>query len=161
AYALTRMASFEESQIELRVLRVAEDVAADVDRELYRALITLETLATSAELKRDDFRGFHAQAVLALKRTRSAIVLVDRSNRQLVDTLMDYGADLPPIADQKTVQHVFETGRPQVSNLLKGSITGDPVFNVEVPVPGPDGSARYVLIMSFQASILADVLRGT
>jgi len=160
AFALTRMASFEETQIQRRVLRVAEDVSADVDRELYRALVTLETLSTSAELKRGDYRAFHAQALLALKRKGTAIVLLDRSNQELVDTWKDYGAELPRTGDPTTAQRVFETGRPQVSNLFTGTITADPVFNVEVPVADQDGTARYVLVMSFEASIIADVLRG-
>jgi two-component sensor histidine kinase len=160
AFALNRMANVEAAQIEARVAQEAQELAADIDRELYRALVTLETLATSSELKRGDLRAFHAQALLALKRTRAAIVLVDRSFQQLVGTLKDYGAELPRTADPQTAQRVIDTHQPQVSNLFAGSVSGRPVFNVEVPVLDPADTVRYVLIMSFQALHMADVLRS-
>ena len=159
-FALDRMARIEQTQLERWVMQAARDLAADVDRELERAVVTLETLATSAALQRGDFRAFHAQARLALRRTSAAIVLVDRSYQQLVDTLRDYGAELPRTADPQTAQRVIDSGRRQVSNLLRESIPGRPVFNVEIPVPDADNEVRYVLIMSFPAAHLAAVLRS-
>src|SRR6185369_1178519 len=88
----------------------------------------------------------------------AAIVLIDTSYRQLVDTLKDYGADLPPTSDPATAQRVIDTGKPQISNLFRGSINGLPVFNVEVPVFDEQKRIRHVLIMSFQAAFIADVL---
>ena len=63
-FALDRMASIEEAQLERRVVEAARDLAADIDRELDRAIVTLETLATSAELARGDFRAFHRPSLL-------------------------------------------------------------------------------------------------
>lgn len=156
---LNRMAAIEQAQIERRVMQVAQNLRFVVDRELDRSLITLETLATSSELRTGDLDAFHRQAVLALKPTKAAIVLIDTSYRQLVDTLKDYGADLPPTSDPATAQRVIDTGKAQISNLFKGSVNGLPVFNVEVPVFGGDNRLRYVLIMSFQAAYIADVLK--
>lgn len=156
--ALDRTATIEKAQIETSVPRIARNLAVIIDRELDRALITLETLATSSELRRGDLRGFHDQAALALKPKNAAIVLIDRSYRQLVDTLKDYGTPLPPTADPVTAQRVIDTGRPQISNLFKGSISGLPVFNVEVPVFGADQQVQYVLIMSFQAAHMSELL---
>ncbi|CUT12659.1 sensor histidine kinase putative [Bradyrhizobium sp.] len=152
------MAAIEQSQIERRVIQIAQNVRFVVDRELDRALVTLETLATSSELRSGDLGAFHRQAVLALKPKKAAIVLIDTSYRQLVDTLKDFGAELPPTSDPVTAQRVIDTGKPQISNLFKGSVNGLPVFNVEVPVLDDEKRVRYVLIMSFQAAYLADVL---
>ena len=58
-FALNQMASLEEREIERRALQVAEDLAGDVDRELDRATVALETLATSAALSRGDLAAFH------------------------------------------------------------------------------------------------------
>lgn len=55
-FALNRMASLEEREIEGRALQVAQDLSGDIDRELDRATITLETLATSAALARRSCR---------------------------------------------------------------------------------------------------------
>jgi hypothetical protein len=61
-------------------MQVALDLVDDIDRELDRATATLETLATSEALRRRDFAAFHSQAVLALKRTKAAIVLVNHAS---------------------------------------------------------------------------------
>lgn len=158
-FGLNRMAEIEQSQIERRVAQIAQNVRFVVDRELDRALTTLETLATSSELRTGDLSAFHRQAVLALKPTKAAIVLIDTSYRQLVDTLKDYGAELPATSDPETARRVIDTGEAQISNLFKGSVNGLPVFNVEVPVFEVDKSVRYVLIMSFQAAYIAEVLK--
>jgi two-component sensor histidine kinase len=158
-FAMSRMAALEQAEIERRVIQVAEDLADDIDRELDRATVTLETLAVSPSLDRGDFQAFHAQAVRALKRTKAAIVLIDHTYQQLVDTLKEYGAPLPATADPETAQRVFDTKQRQVSNLFKGSVSGRPVFNVEVPVFDGD-AVRYVLIMSFQAAHIADLLKA-
>ena len=56
---------------------------------------------------------------------------------------------------------MIDTGKRQVSNSFKGSISGRPVFNVEVPVLDDNGTVRFVLIMSFQAAHIADVLKAS
>src|SRR5215475_5430631 len=76
--ALNQMASVEEREVQQRVLQVAQDLAGDVDRELDRATITLETLATSHALARGDFPAFHEQASRALRRDKARILLVDQ-----------------------------------------------------------------------------------
>ena len=159
-FALNRMADVEAAQIERWVVQAARDLASDIDRELDRAFVTLETLATSSDLKRGDLRAFHAQALLALRGTRAAIVLIDRSYQQLVDTLKEYGAELPKTGDPDTAQRVIDTKQRQVSNLFRGSVSGRPVFNVEIPLLDAAGDVRHVLIMSFQAAHIADLLKS-
>jgi two-component sensor histidine kinase len=95
---------------------------------------------------------------MALRPKKSAILLLDKSYNQLVDTLSDYGKALPPTADPATAKRVIETGRAQVSGVFKGSINGLYVFNVEIPVFDADRQVQYVLIMSFQASYISDIL---
>ena len=159
AFAFERMAALEQAETERRVMQVAQNLTSDIDRDLDRATATLETLATSDALRHGDLQSFHAQAVLALRRTKAAIVLIDPTYQQLVDTLKEYNAPLPPTADPETAKRVFDTKERQVSNLFRGSISGRPVFNLEVPVID-EGVVRYVLIMSFQAAYIADLLRA-
>lgn len=158
-YALTRMASFEQAETERQIIQVAENLATDIDRELDRAITVLETLTSSEPLKRRDWRAFHVQALAALRRIDAVIVVIDRNYQQIVDTLKDYGADLPKTADIATAKRVFETKQRQVSNLFQGSISGRPVFNVEVPVIEGD-DVPFILIMSFRATHVADVLQS-
>jgi two-component sensor histidine kinase len=156
-YSLNRMASLEQAEIEHRVLQVAEDLAHDIDRELDRATAILDTLASSMVLRRGDLPAFHGQAKAALKHTDAAIVLVDRTYQQLTSTMTEFGAELPKTADPDTARRVFETKQRQVSDLFRGSVDGRAVFNVEVPVLEGD-TVLYVLIMSFRASHLANLV---
>jgi two-component sensor histidine kinase len=157
-FALNRMAAVEEAQIERSVYQTALELAADIDRELDRAFVTLETLATSSDLQSGNLAAFHAQARRALRDTKAAIVLIDLSYQQLVDTLKDYGEALPKTGDPKTAQRVIDTKTRQVSDLFRGSISGRPVFNVEIPIFNAQGDAHQVLILSFPAAHIADVL---
>src|SRR5262245_33109089 len=137
-FALNRMASLEEREIERRALQVAQDLSGDIDRELERATITLETLATSAALARGDLAAFHEQAAHALRREQAAILLVDRSNQQLLNTRTQFGTALPLIADPQTAQRVFDSKQRQISDLFIDPISQQPVINVEVPVLAAD-----------------------
>lgn len=88
-FGLNRMAAIEQAQIERRVMQISQNLRFVLDRELDRALVTLETLATSSELRTGNLNAFHDQAVLALKPAKAAIVLIDTPYRQLVVTLKD------------------------------------------------------------------------
>src|SRR5262247_3459828 len=158
-FALNRMAGLEEREIERRALQVAEDLAGDVDRELDRATTTLETLATSAALARGDLAAFHEQAKHALRREQAAILLVDRSNQQLLNTRTQFGTALPLIADPQTAQRVFDSKQRQNSDLFIDPISHQPVINVEVPVLAAD-TVRYVLIMALNAGRFESLLHG-
>ena len=134
SFALNRMAGLEEKEIERRALQVAQDLAGDIDRELDRAMVTLETLATSDALARGDFVAFREQAGRALRRERAGILLVDRTYQQLLNTRSPAGASLPPTSDPETAQRMFDTKVRQASDLFMGVISRQPIVNVWVPV---------------------------
>ena len=158
-FALNQMATLEEQEIERRVLQVAQDLAGDVDRELESATVTLATLATSPALAHRDFAAFHEQASRALRREKAAILLVDHTFQQLLNTRAAFGAALPKTSDPETAQKVFDTKQRQVSDLFMGVVSRQPVINVEVPVF--DGEhVRYVLIMVLDAARFEHILQS-
>src|SRR5262245_17469498 len=150
-FAFDQMASLDERETEARVLQVAQVSAGDIDRELDRATVTLETLATSHALARGDLPAFHEQAIRALRRDRAAILLVDHTFQQLLNTRVAYGTSLPRTSDPETAQRVFDSKQRQVSDLVFGTISDKPVINVEVPVFDGEG-VRYALIMALDAT---------
>jgi two-component sensor histidine kinase len=158
-FALRQMAVLEELDVQRRVLQVAQDLAGDVDRELESATVTLSTLATSQALARGDFAGFHAQASRALTRERAAILLVDHTFQQLLNTRAAFGDPLPKTSDIETAQKVFDTKRRQVSDLFMGVVSRQPVINVEVPVFDEE-QVRYVLIMALDAARFEHILQS-
>jgi hypothetical protein len=112
------MASLERAQLERRIHQVSEDLARAIDRELDRSVTSLETLATSRSLLRGDLAGFHAQATQALRRTKSAIILLEPDLRPLLNTRVPYGQQLPPIADRETAQRVAATKKARQRSLI-------------------------------------------
>ena len=157
--ALNRMASLEEGEIERRTLQVAADLAGDIDRELDRITVTLETLATSNALTRGDLAAFYEQAGRALRRDRAGILLVDRTNQQLLNTRAAFGTALPPTSDPDTAQKVFKTRQPQVSDLFMGAVSRQHIVNIWVPVL-EGRTVRYALGMALDAGRFASLLES-
>jgi two-component sensor histidine kinase len=157
--ALNQLASLEERETERRVLQVAQSLADEIDRELDRATITLETLATSAALARGEFEAFHEQASQALRRDKAGILLVDRSFQQLLNTRAAYGTTLPRTVAPETAQRVFDTKERQVSDLVVGAVSGQPLINVEVPII-VDKQVRYILMMALDATRFERLLQS-
>jgi hypothetical protein len=155
--AFHHMANLDERAIEERVMQVARALAADIDRELERATITLETLATSGALVENNLSRFHEQASRALPPDKSAILLIDHTMQQLLNTRAAFGATLPKTADPETAQRVFATKQRQVSDVFMGKVSRQPVVNVEVPVFEGE-IVRYVLIMVLDAIRFEQIL---
>jgi two-component sensor histidine kinase len=157
--AFNQLASRDEEETERRVLQVAQSLVDDIDRELDRATTTLETLATSAALARDDFAAFHEQASRALMRDKAGILLIDRSFQQLLNTRAAYGTALPRTVDPETAQRVFDTKQRHVSDLVVGFVSRQPLINVEVPILVGE-EVRYVLIMALDAVRFEQLLQS-
>lgn len=119
-----------------RVLETARSMRLVLDRELQSAISALRVLALSPALRRDDLAAFRAEAeTFAQQYPEGPNVLVtDRDGQQLINLRVPPGAPLPKRAGLTLVEQVFSTGRPVVSNLYIGSVTGRLVVTVDVPV---------------------------
>lgn len=141
--------AFEQRFLErVRALSVALDAELDGD------LSTLKALAQSYYLVAGDLKGFYDQAmrVRAEKPTWATVALVESSGRQLVNLDVPFGAPLPAIpVDTVALASIVESGRPAVSRLTRGAISGQAGTPVLVPVKR-DGSVRYILIAVIQQS---------
>jgi two-component sensor histidine kinase len=158
-FAFHQLTSLEEQELERRVRQVALDMAGDIDREIDRATVALEILATSPLLAQDNYEAFHDQARRAISPDRAGILLVDLSMQQLVNTRAPFGTTLPPTSDPDTARRVFATKELQVSNVFMGVVSRRAVVNIEVPV-WKDASVRYVLIMVLDATRFEELLKS-
>jgi two-component sensor histidine kinase len=156
--AFHQMTHLEEQELERRVQQVALDLGGDIDRELDRAMVTLETLASSPLLAQGDYAAFYEQAARAINPDRAGIILVDASMQQLLNTRAPFGPVLPPTSDPETARRVFATKQRQVSDVFVGVVSRRPVINVEVPVWQGE-TVRYVLIMVLDATRFEQVLK--
>jgi zinc transporter ZupT len=155
---LARSAKLERAQLEGRLLQVADDLAADIDRDLSNRLTTLQTLASSPALQSNDLAAFHAQASAAVAGWGSVFLVDPYSMQQVVNTLLPWGTLLPKTGDLNTVQRVSDTGEPQVSDYFVGVVSRTPTFNVDYPI-FKDGKVRYVLLLGLGLHELTNILR--
>jgi two-component system cell cycle sensor histidine kinase/response regulator CckA len=144
-----------------QTLDLARSLARQVDQELQRRVTALQVLAQSRTLQLDDINAFRGRAETLVEEIfRDESVAVLQPNGQLI--LLTHGApgrELPVRPDMESTHAVFATGRPGVSNLFRGGVTGHQVFAVDVPVKGPDGKAAAVLSIAPQSDVFDEILR--
>lgn len=157
AIGISLYQDLERERVEQTAVNLATAVRRTIDSQIGNMVTVLNTLATSDYLDRRDYAAFHAAARHALQGTDTKVILVDRAMRQLLNTRVRYGTALPPSPDRETVNAAMLTGRPQVSNMFKGTVAGQLVFNVVVPVVR-NGAIVDVLIGTENATSLSRLL---
>lgn len=157
ALAVGWLAQTELAANEARLQRMAQDISASVDRDLVGWLTVLDTLATSELLKAGDLEGFHARARAALRNRDVHVILVAPDYRQLLNTRVPFGDPLPRVSDSDSIETVFRTGLPYVSDVFIGKVAGEPVVNVEIPVFTGDRVGQ-VLVITFSPSRIGEII---
>ncbi|HEY2135490.1 MAG TPA: ATP-binding protein [Xanthobacteraceae bacterium] len=150
----------ESARATQNTMMTARALMLAVDRHLASAQIAMEVLATSTELRSDNFAGFHQRASgLLAKLPGNVIVLSDESGQQLVNTLVPYGEPLPVIAGVEIRGRVFRTRAPTVSDLLIGPLVKVPLVAIDVPV-FRGGEVKYRLSLILFSQRLSEFLAG-
>lgn len=148
----------ERAGIERASQDVSRALMQAIDRELSSAQGALQALATSPSLDARDLRAFHAQAIQVLHaRPGNVLVASDVSMRQVINTGLPFGADLPLHGNADQVGRVFENARPMVSDLYLGPTVNRLLSSVDVPVVRA-GQVRYVLSMQYFGERLGAIL---
>ncbi|HEX8614615.1 MAG TPA: ATP-binding protein [Telluria sp.] len=138
-----------ERDAALRGLKeTSNSIALLVDRELYSAEAGLRVLGGSPSLAEVDLKAFYAQARRANRGSTGWTVLLDAQGRQLINTYLPYGSELPKPHAAELVRHVVATQKTYVSDVMSGPVARGLVTTVSVPVPLDDGK-RYVLTVAF------------
>lgn len=130
-----------------------------VDNDLAGINGKLQILATTPTLRAGDLQGFYnrAREVLTAESVAEAIVLIDGTGQQLINTLRPFGSALPRTGHPEMLRRTFETGRPTISDLYIGGVAKRPFVAVEVPV-WSEGKLVYALDMGIPAERLNRVL---
>lgn len=128
---IVRSASLERAAMEGEINDVVGAVAMAIDRELAATTTTLNALASSPALTDGDLKAFYNQAIAAQEVSGNQIVLTSRGGKQLLNTRVPWGTELPPTSSDDW-KDVVESGKSQVSDVRRG---GDaPTFSISVPV---------------------------
>ena len=143
---------------EQRMLETARALTLVVDRELANMESGLSVLATSPSVVAGDLPAFYRQAQVILGAHPDAdIVLSDATGQELVNSDRPLGAPLPKRSIPDAVREVYATGRPVITNVFKGALTGSLRISVEVPV-FRGGRVVYDLAMTVPVDRFATVL---
>jgi PAS domain S-box-containing protein len=159
AFMTYRFVEREYATIRQSVLERARLLSEAVDQQVADMEGNLKTLAASPMIGSGDLRAFYQHAVEVNRVSRgSAIVLLDRSGHEIIHTMREFGAPLGQRSNLETPEHVFQTGKSQVSDLVIGSLLGQPIVSVEVPVQ-VGGEVRYVLALGFVPEQITQILQ--
>ncbi len=142
-----------------RVLQSTRSAIAAVDRELQNQISGLHVLALSPALQRGDFEAFRGEAERFAMRYGPdvGVGVADASGQQVFNTLAAPGQQIPRRTAMLTLDAVFRTGKPAVSNVYIGAIRKQRGVSVDVPVMR-DGKVLYDLFFQPPLPIFADIL---
>jgi EAL domain-containing protein (putative c-di-GMP-specific phosphodiesterase class I)/PAS domain-containing protein len=126
--------------------------------ELTNMQAGLRVLATMPSLASGDLRAFYPRAKVVLEVYPGArIFLADATGQEQVNTFLPFGAPLPKHSVPDAVHQVYATGRPMITDVFKGVLTGRYMISVHVPV-FRDGRVVYDLAMNVAADRFVTVL---
>ena len=155
--AVSWFAQAELAANESRLQRLAQDISASVDRDVVGWLTVLDTLATSDFLRAGNLKEFHARAKAALRNRDVHVIVAGPGGQQLLNTRVPFGTPLPLVNDTDSIETVFRTRQPYVSDVFTGRISGEPVVNVEIPVLTGDRVSQ-VLLITFAPSRIGTII---
>ena len=159
AFMTYRFVEREYAAIQQSVLERARLLSEAVHQHLFDVEGNLRTLAASPMIGAGDLHAFYQHALEVNRVSRGlAIILFDRSGRQVIHTMHPFGAALEPRGNLETQSTVFANGRSQVSDLDTGTLPGQPIVSMEVPVR-VGGEIRYVLALVFPPERITQILQ--
>ena len=155
---LLQYANFESRRAEQLAERLASNIALVVDAELDRGLAILRGLSASNSLASEDFARLHSEARRALAGSDAVILLRDLETRQIFNTEVPFGTELPPAIKLTDAElEVFRAGRPFVSNVYASPLSGETRYAVALPIQR-NGQTELLLSLTAPASRLRDIL---
>src|SRR5206468_963214 len=142
----------ERVEVDASLRRSAGDLAAAADREFETSIAALQALAESPALAGGDLAQFYAMAAtVRQQRHWGTVVLLEPDGSQVLNLLLPLGTGMPNVGTRPYLREVIAGKRPVVSDLYRGSISGDWVISVAVPVLRGD-ALRQVLLAVIYAS---------
>ncbi|MET3856203.1 sensor histidine kinase [Rhizobium sp. OAE497] len=159
AFVTLLLLQLEDNQRDTLRRETAQDALAlsrSVDRQLQDMATTLRLLATSPELEHEDYASFHARTETALRGDTLFVIATDKEGQQFLNTRRDFGTQLGKMSNLTALKYALDSGRIEASNVFKGAVSNEWVYNVTMPV---DIGKTAALIITQNASDLAKILQ--
>lgn len=146
-------------RIDRETLQWAQNLSADVDRELGGIESALKVLSSTPDLAPGgDLGRFHAQASAALTHMIvNNVLLTDQDGVQRLNTLLPFGQPLPTSGTPEDIKQVFAQARPVLTDLFVGPVTGTHLVAIGVPVQH-EGAVTYSLNIGLSPDRLGRVI---
>ncbi|MFC7736421.1 PDC sensor domain-containing protein [Roseomonas sp. GCM10028921] len=143
AVASRRAVQGQQAAAEARLRDSARALALAVDRELGRQAAALAAFAAHPAFgpapSSPDLAALDRHARSMAQRLGQQMFVAREDGELILSTRLPLGARLPRTTAQNLIDRVFTTGRPALSNLMVGAISGAKLLTVSVPVPDPRG----------------------
>jgi len=144
ALLLLQLEDNERSALRRDTVQDAQVLARSIDRQLQDMWTTLRLLSTSPELEKADFAAFHERTKSALASEDLFVILTDAEGNQLLNTRRPFGAPLRRMSNLPSLWNVLNAHRTEVSDVFVGATSGEPVFNVTMPLPASAPGAALI-----------------
>ncbi|WP_332682184.1 response regulator [Bosea sp. (in: a-proteobacteria)] len=154
---LQRFAQSETERYRQEAREVASAAASILDRYLGGWQTTLQTLATSENLRTRNFEAFYRQATLVKHFAGAEIGLRRLDGEQIVNTRFPFGAQLPTYQFDVDGEAI-SARKPVISNVFIGAQTHEPLVTMIIPLEF-DGRPEFLLHISTDTQRLHDVLK--
>jgi signal transduction histidine kinase/CheY-like chemotaxis protein len=145
---------------ERRLVESARVDARAIDRQFESTMGTLQALATSPTLDRDDLEAFHDEArrVQATQPGWYTILLLSLDGRQIVSSRVPWGGQLLPVAEPDSLMRVINSKQPTVGAVRPAPLGGaEHRFAIRVPVTR-QGTLKSVLSAVIDVESLATIV---
>lgn len=158
AFLISNFYGHERTQLTTNALSRARAMSSVVDRDFATTQAALQALSTSPFLASDNLGGFHAQAVGALRNMAAeSIVVLGPTGRLLLSTSRKFGAPPPTLVNPPLLKRFLESGKPGISDLFVGPLSGRLILLITVPVKRK-GVVVYTVNATLAPAQLMDVL---
>ncbi len=145
-----------------RLLRAHDDtmlaLLSAIDSELQTAIASLDVLAASPRLVRENFEGLKEEAIQLMTRRPSWMnVVVSNEHGQVMNARYS-GATAPPSAPEEVaVTEVIRTKQSVVGNIERTPVFNEYAASVHIPYVR-NGEVRYVLSARIRPEAMLDLL---
>lgn len=140
-----------------------KNAAIVFEQHIQQDISALKILAASPELKGPlPTAHFYQHALGAKKNINAQIVVVDTSNKMVLNTRVPFGTKLPPSPVPKgvsAVQIVLKTNMAAVGDTFIGPYVNSPLFAVAVPVHQED-ELKFIVLGVKEAKNLQELMQS-
>jgi signal transduction histidine kinase/ActR/RegA family two-component response regulator len=159
AAIVLRLSQHERDGVSAHLMHSAQMLATAVELETGATIKTLQVLAGSERLERDDLAGFYLEAQRAARTQPSwmALFLISPEGQKLIDTTKPWSTPLSTVNEPESLRRTVETRQPTVGDLALGRDGKRWAFPIRVPILR-QGAVKYVLTAVITPSALATVV---